>query len=215
MHVEVGLKVLYFGTPVVLVSTRNEDGSANLAPISSAWWLDRSAMIGFANAAQSAANLRREGECVLNLVPSTLADAVDRLAPLTGAPQVHERKAAKGYRYEKDKFGAAGLTEQPSRLVGPPRVRECPIQLECRLDRAHLFGEDDSATAFEVAAVAAHVDEELLVPGTEYVDPVGWDPMIMKFCEYFGHGRPLRRSTLAAFWRMPHERLRDSLPGPA
>ena len=31
--------ILYFGAPVVLVSTLNEDGSANLAPMSSAFWL--------------------------------------------------------------------------------------------------------------------------------------------------------------------------------
>jgi flavin reductase (DIM6/NTAB) family NADH-FMN oxidoreductase RutF len=29
-------RVLYFGTPVVLVSTSNEDGTANLSPMSSA-----------------------------------------------------------------------------------------------------------------------------------------------------------------------------------
>lgn len=31
--------ILYFGTPVVLVSTLNPNGTANLAPISSAFWL--------------------------------------------------------------------------------------------------------------------------------------------------------------------------------
>lgn len=31
--------ILYFGTPVVLICTENEDGTANLAPMSSAWWL--------------------------------------------------------------------------------------------------------------------------------------------------------------------------------
>lgn len=31
-------KMLYFGTPVVLISTLNEDGSPNIAPMSSAWW---------------------------------------------------------------------------------------------------------------------------------------------------------------------------------
>src|SRR5258705_13951233 len=30
MHTVPGLKVLYFGTPVVLISSRNEDGSANI-----------------------------------------------------------------------------------------------------------------------------------------------------------------------------------------
>jgi flavin reductase (DIM6/NTAB) family NADH-FMN oxidoreductase RutF len=33
-------KILYFGTPVALVSSINEDGSTNLAPISSCWaWI--------------------------------------------------------------------------------------------------------------------------------------------------------------------------------
>ena len=31
--------ILYFGTPVVLISTQNENGSYNLAPMSSAFWL--------------------------------------------------------------------------------------------------------------------------------------------------------------------------------
>ena len=42
--------ILYFGTPVVLVSTLNEDGTANLAPISSAFWLGWRGVIGIAAA---------------------------------------------------------------------------------------------------------------------------------------------------------------------
>lgn len=38
--------ILYAGTPVFLISTLNEDGSANLAPMSSAWWLGWSCMLG-------------------------------------------------------------------------------------------------------------------------------------------------------------------------
>jgi flavin reductase (DIM6/NTAB) family NADH-FMN oxidoreductase RutF len=38
-HVTIEPAILYFGTPVVLISTQNEDGTANLAPMSSAWWL--------------------------------------------------------------------------------------------------------------------------------------------------------------------------------
>lgn len=33
--VEIQPKILYFGTPVVLLSARNEEGSPNLAPMSS------------------------------------------------------------------------------------------------------------------------------------------------------------------------------------
>ena len=39
--------ILYFGTPVVLVSTLNPDGTTNVAPISSAWWLGWSCLLGF------------------------------------------------------------------------------------------------------------------------------------------------------------------------
>lgn len=42
MHAVIDPAILYFGTPVVLVSSANADGSLNLAPMSSAWWLGRS-----------------------------------------------------------------------------------------------------------------------------------------------------------------------------
>ena len=47
MHNVIDPAILYFGTPVVLVSSVNPDGSPNLAPMSSAWWLGRSCMLGF------------------------------------------------------------------------------------------------------------------------------------------------------------------------
>jgi flavin reductase (DIM6/NTAB) family NADH-FMN oxidoreductase RutF len=205
VHVVPGLQVLYFGTPVVLISTRNEDGSANLAPMSSAWWLGSNCMLGLGDKAQTSANLRREGECVLNLPSSAMVDAVDRLALTTGRPDVPPYKASQGYRHEREKFALAGLTEQPSDLVAPPRAAECPVQMECRLVAAHPFGAPDvHATAFEVEVLRAHVEEELVIPGTHYVDPVGWDPLIMKFCEFFGGGTNVHPSRLAAGWRMPH-----------
>jgi flavin reductase (DIM6/NTAB) family NADH-FMN oxidoreductase RutF len=37
-HIVCEPSILYFGTPVVVIS-ENEDGSANLAPMSSAFWL--------------------------------------------------------------------------------------------------------------------------------------------------------------------------------
>ncbi|MCM0677514.1 flavin reductase family protein [Micromonospora phytophila] len=206
MHVVPGLKVLYFGTPVVLVSSRNPDGTANLAPMSSAWWLGQHAMLGLGNSGQTTANLRRERECVLNLPSSAMVDAVDRIALTTGKPEVPAHKAAQGYRYEPDKFALAGLTAQASELVRAPRVAQCPVQLECRVVSTHPFGGATAqATAFEVEVLRAHVEEDLVIPGTSYVDPVGWDPLIMKFCEFFGGGRNMHPSRLAQGWDMPHQ----------
>jgi MFS family permease len=39
MHIAVEPSILYLGTPVVLISTINEDNTVNVAPMSSAWWL--------------------------------------------------------------------------------------------------------------------------------------------------------------------------------
>ncbi|MFC4104500.1 flavin reductase family protein [Micromonospora zhanjiangensis] len=206
MHRVSDTKVFYFGTPVVLISSRNEDGGFNLAPMSSAWWLGRTCVLGLGNSGQTTANLLRERECVLNLVPSSLVDAVDRIALTTGRPVVPTGKAEQGYRYEPDKFAVAGLTPQPADLVRPPRVAECPIQLECLVTEAHPMTQPGlSATAFHVTVERTHVEEELIIPGTHYVDPIRWDPLIMKFCEFFGGGGNLRPSRLAAGWRMPHE----------
>jgi flavin reductase (DIM6/NTAB) family NADH-FMN oxidoreductase RutF len=206
MHVVPGLKVLYFGTPVVLISSRNEDGTMNLAPMSSAWWLDQSCMLGLGNSGQTTANLLRERECVLSLPSSAMADAVDLIALTTGKSAVPDHKVKQGYRYEPDKFSAAQLTEQASELVRPPRVAECPVQLECKVVSAQPFGSPTPhATAFQVEVLRTHVEENLIIPGTHYVDPVRWDPLIMKFCEFFGGGQSMHPSRLAEGWNMPHQ----------
>lgn len=38
--------ILYFGTPVVLLSTVDEDGVTNTAPMSSVFWLGHTAVLG-------------------------------------------------------------------------------------------------------------------------------------------------------------------------
>src|SRR5262245_1552103 len=105
-------KMLYFGTPVVLVSSLNEDGSTNIAPMSSAWWVGNTAMLGLSARSQTVINLLRRPACVLNLVDEGMVDAIDRLALLTGRQDVPEYKRRRGYTYEPDKFTAAGLTPE-------------------------------------------------------------------------------------------------------
>jgi flavin reductase (DIM6/NTAB) family NADH-FMN oxidoreductase RutF len=202
MHRVVEPRVLYFGTPVVLVSTCNEDGSPNLAPMSSAFWVGSSGMLGLDETSQTTHNLARTGQCVLNLAHPAMVPAVDRLALLTGSASVPEHKRNKGYRHEADKFGAAGLTPIPSDLVRPPRVAECLIHLEATVNRVHPFGEPDSGVvAVDVQVVRVHLEEDLLVPGTtRYIDPDRWDPLIMKFLEFYGEGRNVHPSRLARGW---------------
>jgi flavin reductase (DIM6/NTAB) family NADH-FMN oxidoreductase RutF len=202
MHRNVEPSILYFGTPVVLISTRNLDGSCNVAPMSSAWWLGWNCMLGLGAKSHTAQNLLREGECVLNLPSVEMASAVNRLARLTGSDPVPPHKLTMGYRHEKDKLGVSGLNATPSDLVNAPRIAECPVQLEAVLETTRPFGhrpdKDCTALAFEVRIVRTHVDERLLMDGFENrIDPDKWRPLIMSFCHFYGLSERVRQSTLA------------------
>lgn len=217
MHATIDPAILYFGTPVVLVSSLNPDGSANLAPMSSAWWLGRSCLLGFGARSWTPANILRQGECVLNLPSVAEVDAVDRLAKTTGSSPVPPYKHAMGYRHVRDKFGQAGLTPLPSDRVAPPRVAECPVQLEAVLVERHPIEEANperrgKLVALEVRIVRVHVAEEIRMPGTENrIDPERWRPLIMSFGEFFGLGGKLRPSTLAT---IPEEAYRIPAAAP-
>src|ERR1700723_2868487 len=140
MHRNVEPSILYFGTPVVLISTRNLDGTCNVAPMSSAWWLGWNCMLGLGAKGHTAQNLLREKECVLNLPSVDQVVAVNRLARTTGSDPVPPHKVAMGYRHEKDKLGIASLTTEPSQSVRPARIVECPVQLEAVLETVRPFG---------------------------------------------------------------------------
>ena len=203
MHKTIEPSILYFGTPVVLISTLNEDGTYNLAPMSSVFWLGWRCMLGLASFSKTSQNMMRTGACVLNLPSANEVAAVNRLALTTGSNPVPVFKACKGYRYESDKFGIAGLTPAASETVSPPRVQECPVQLEAVVEATHRLAEDDAAqrgfiTCFEVRVQRVHVEEFLLMSGEpNRIDPDKWRPLIMSFQQFYGLGPQLRASTLA------------------
>lgn len=203
MHKTIEPSILYFGTPVVLISTLNEDDTYNLAPMSSVFWLGWRCMLGLTSFSKTSQNMMRTGGCVLNLPSANEVSAVNRLALTTGSNPVPEFKMRKGYRYESDKFGIAGLTPSPSETVSPPRVQECPVQLEAVVEATHRLAEDDAAqrgfiTCFEVRVQRVHVEEALLMSGEpNRIDPGKWRPLIMSFQQFYGLGPQLRASALA------------------
>ena len=183
-------KILYFGTPVAIVSSMNEDGSANLAPISSFWALGWTLVLGLLNDTKTLGNLDARADCVVNIPSPELWGQVEKLAPLTGLNPVPEEKAAK-FRHEHDKFQAAGLTPLPSEVVAAPRVLECPVHLEARVRKVHvLAGEPHieqltGGAAVEVAVVRVHVHRDFVMKGN-YIDPTRWQPLIYNFRHYHG-----------------------------
>jgi flavin reductase (DIM6/NTAB) family NADH-FMN oxidoreductase RutF len=192
MHHLSNPSILYFGTPVVLISTLNEDGSFNLAPISSAFWLGYRCMIGIAANSKTAENILRTRECVLNLPSVNQVDAVDRLALTTGSNAVPARKELKGYQHEPDKFTKAGLKPVKSNIVKAPRVLECPFQLEEAFVAIHPLAtehgiENIRTVTMELKILRVHLDDSIVSSGNpDHVDPVKWPPLIMSFQRFYG-----------------------------
>jgi flavin reductase (DIM6/NTAB) family NADH-FMN oxidoreductase RutF len=184
-------KILYFGTPVALISSLNEDGSTNLAPMSSFWALGWTLVLGLLDETKTAENLERHPECVVNLPSPDMWREVEKLAPLTGKDPVPEIKA-KQFRFEKHKFEAAGLTSMASEMVKPMRAKECPVHMEARVTKMHrLEGERlkqvGGGLAAEVEIVRVHVASDFVMED-KYIDPAKWSPLIYNFRHYFRLG---------------------------
>jgi flavin reductase (DIM6/NTAB) family NADH-FMN oxidoreductase RutF len=167
-------KILYFGTPVALVSSLNEDGTTDLAPISSFWALGWTFTLGLLTETKTADNLERHRECVVNIPGPELWQNVEKLAPLTGKNPVPALKA-KQFHFEKQKFEAAGLTPLASELVQPNRVAECSAHLEARVLAMHRLGGEKlnqlgGGFAGEVEVLRVHVAEDFILKD-HYIDP--------------------------------------------
>jgi len=104
------------------ISSRDADGSVNLAPYSFfGAFATFPYVIGFSSEGRkdSISNIEATGEFVWNMSTRPLAERMNR----TSAP------VPRGI----DEFELAGLTKAPGRNVGVPHVAESPAALECRL----------------------------------------------------------------------------------
>jgi flavin reductase (DIM6/NTAB) family NADH-FMN oxidoreductase RutF len=182
--------------------------------MSSAWWLAWRCVLGFGSHSKTPQNMIRTGECVLNLPSADMVGAVNRLALTTGSNPVPPSKAARGYRYEPEKFAVAGLTPRKSETVSAPRVLECPVQLEATVESVHHLAEQDERwrgrlVSIEVRVRRVHLSERILVDGdSDRIDPDKWRPLIMSFQHFYGlTANRLSESTLA---RIPESLYRAS-----
>ena len=212
MHIACKPNILYFGSPVALLSTLNADGAANLAPMSSTIFLGWRCLLGLQANSKTVENLRRTGQMVINMASVDQVSAVDRLAKTTGSAVVPGDKLARGFRFEARKFETAGLTAVPSETIAPPRVLECPVQLEARLVAERPLDEggplEAFLTTFEMRVHRIHIDHTILMDGqADRIDPDKWRPLIFNFQQFYGLGPKAHHSTLGeipeALYRTP------------
>jgi flavin reductase (DIM6/NTAB) family NADH-FMN oxidoreductase RutF len=86
-----------------------------------------------------------------------------------------------------DKFAETGLTKMPSTVIKAPIIKECPLNLECRLVESGMVGRTNH---FIGEIVETHIDTDKLKDPKQYgsVDIDMFNPLI-----YIGGAREYRR----------------------
>lgn len=203
MHQIIDPAILYWGSAIIIISTTNPDGTTNLAPMSSAWWLGQRCMLGLAAQSQTAINMQRTKECVLNLPSDTMVAQINALAKTTGGQDMSPLKAAAGYRYVKDKFEVTQLTPLVSETVKPFRVRECPVHMEAELVAVNEMSQDEESKrgfflGLEVKILRVHAEENVLqAREPDKIDADRWRPLMTVFQHLYGLSTRLQPSRLA------------------
>ena len=85
--------------------------------------------------------IKRTGEFVINLLPSSLAKEADYCGTFTGA--------------KVDKFAKCGFTPVPCEGVSAPAIAECPLSIACKVTDIVPLGTHDMFIADVVAVEAA------------------------------------------------------------
>jgi flavin reductase (DIM6/NTAB) family NADH-FMN oxidoreductase RutF len=76
-----------------------------------------------------------------------------------------------------NEFVKAGLTEVPSNLVSPPRVKEAPLAFECHVNQVISLGEEGGAGNLVICEVLQiHLDERIL-DASGAIAPLKLDPV--------------------------------------
>jgi len=144
--------------PICFASTVDKNGKRNLAPFSFFNVVSANPpILVFApnNSGRTGEpkhtylNIKEVAEVVVNIVNFNMVQQMS----LASSP----------YSKETDEFLKAGLTPVASDLIKPFRVKESPVQLECRVENVIEFGkEGGSGNLIICRVVKIHVDESIL-----------------------------------------------------
>ncbi|MGB0980144.1 MAG: flavin reductase family protein [Croceimicrobium sp.] len=144
--------------PIAFASTIDEDGQANLSPFSYfGVFSSNPPILAFSPARRVRNNTTKDtlhnaqstGEVVINVVNYDIVQQMS-LSSTEYATGVNE-------------FHKAGLTPIPSDIVKPYRVKESPVQFECKVNDIIALGENGGAGNMIICEVVRmHVDESVL-----------------------------------------------------
>jgi flavin reductase (DIM6/NTAB) family NADH-FMN oxidoreductase RutF len=153
--------------PIAFVSTVDKEGNNNLAPFSFFnAFSSKPPIVVFSvgkrvqdgSTKDTLSNVEETMECVINMVSHSIV----RQMTLTSV----------NYPKGVNEFEKAGLTPLASDMVRPFRVKESPVQLECRVDRILPLGTEGGAGCLIICNVLCiHISEDVLDTDKRRIDP--------------------------------------------
>lgn len=139
---------MLYPVPAVLVSVADREGRSNLFTVAWAGTICTNPpmlSISVRPERYSYGMIRETGEFAVNLTTEKLAWAVDYCGVKSGR--------------DTDKWRDTGLTKERASEISAPLIAECPVNIECRVERVEELG---SHHMFLARVVAVCVDEAYL-----------------------------------------------------
>lgn len=159
--------MLLYPTPVVLATSVNEKKKPNVCTL--AW-----TGVLCSNPPQMGISIRpsryshglieETGEYVANIPAADIVEETDYCGMVTGE--------------KVDKFKITTLTPVPAERVKPPLIKECPINLECKVGEVRNLGSHD---LFIGEIVNVDIDKDVMKSSDdidfEKLKPITWNPI--------------------------------------
>ena len=173
-----------YPTPVALVTCVDEMGKPNIITLAAVVILcgnPPQVGISIRPARYSNKLIRNVREFVVNLPTTAIANEVNYCGVVSGR--------------SKDKFAETKLTPMTATKVKPPLIKECPVNLECKVKDILSLGSHD---LFIGEVVCMHADEEALDSSGNIdfkkLNAITWNPISE---EYHPLGKPLETEDLS------------------
>lgn len=163
--------VLLYPTPVVLATSVNVKGEPNVCTL--AWTgvlCSNPPQIGISirPSRYSHGLIEETEEYVANIPTVDTVEETDYCGMVTGK--------------KIDKFQKTNFTPVPAEKVKPPLIKECPINLECKVESVHDLGSHD---LFIGEIVNVDVSKDVMKSPTdidfEKLKPITWNPISREY----------------------------------
>jgi flavin reductase (DIM6/NTAB) family NADH-FMN oxidoreductase RutF len=144
--------------PIAFASTMDKDGVANLAPFSffNAFSANPPILV-FSPARSGRTNTTKDTYNNVKILPEVVINVVN-------FELVHQMSLASSpYPSSVDEFVKSGLTPVASECVQPHRIKESPVQFECKVNEVIELGDEGGAGNLIICEVLRiHIDEAIL-----------------------------------------------------